>query len=288
MSAHIACVDVLSHHVLAIGVGVLPCFEQVAKTVQPDAPVLGALELQLMEGNSLELVLGELVGQDMHANSCALLQSTMLPYLQSLSPSLVVLPPNQVIESLMLLHSVVALVPPNREVPFYLFLHISYFVTPQDVAAALDPLLFKQGAISFSFLGKKLFCLPLLCLVHLCELYTLLLGLHWLVGTLVPTLEAYLHLVVSTAFNHADESLQNTVASFVEFAIVEEFVEGLLLALTYHGLEQLKDYFAGKQLSVPLVVRLELRPLPTNLLDSAVVVAVELVQLIHEVIAFFL
>ena len=61
--------------------------------------------------------------------------------------------------------------------------------------------------------------------------------LDWFKGALMPLLDGNLEAVLSQALNRFYESFQRSVALSIEFAVREEFIDGLLFAFFEHVLK---------------------------------------------------
>ena len=277
---------VLLLHVLAVDILLPPRLHVGTQPLVPFALHGARRQTDLGKHCLLELPLGELhrtdVEPDLEVQFCAI----VVPYVPGLCELVVVCLPDEPLDSLLSELLVLRRISPDGEGSLDLFLDIFALGVPDGE----ERLVLRTVHVAGALLGVP----PLVEVLRQelalgeegAEVLVLDVHLDRLEGLLVPLLHGDLQLVLAEAVDDLDELPQGAVALLVESAVGEELVEGVLLALREHALEQLEHDLADEELVVVTVVRVHLGPLSRDFCDAVVVSAVQLVEFRHQVVPF--
>ena len=111
------------------------------------------------------------------------------------------------------------------------------------------------------------------------KILLLKLHLYGLESALMPLLDGDTHPELAQSLHCLHELLQSVVASSIKLAVLEEFINGFLLAADEHVLQQGEGDLGDEQFVMVLVVTVHLGALPADLNHAVVVGAVQLFQL---------
>ena len=270
----------LPHKVLLVSVVVLPLLEKVAKTINSLAFTLLSLDLQLVESDLQELVLGKLTGKQVAADLVHKLGRVAHPSVESFVGAVVMSSSEQFTNfllSFVVEHSGTS---PDCEGPLHVFAAVGAFELPDladgSVFGAVLVLVVEEA-------GPPSVPHPLL---QACRVATvgqvngLLLDFDWFPSLLVPLLKSDTHLVLAEAVEHIHELSQRVVALLVKAAVGVEFVHCVLLPGVDHPFQFLMQNFENDQFGVVLVVRVHLSAFARDLHHAVVISAVQLLQFV--------
>ena len=117
------------------------------------------------------------------------------------------------------------------------------------------------------------------------EILLLHLHLNRFECSLMPLLDGDALAELAETLHCLNELLERVMAFRVKFAVLEELIHGLLLALLEHVFKKTEGDLGDEELVVVAVMTLHLGALTGNLIDAVVIGAVKLCELVVEIVS---
>ena len=117
------------------------------------------------------------------------------------------------------------------------------------------------------------------------EIVLLEASFDWLESTLMPLFNGNFHTVLTETCDGLNELFEGVVALCVEFAVLEEFVHGLLLARYKHALKKSESDLGDEKFVVMTIMTFHLRLFTSDFSHTVVISAIQRLQFVLKLIS---